>query len=63
MSAGAIAKRFACAWPTTTRHLRLLVEAELVIVEKRGRERWYCLDSGHLKEVLGDWLEVFTTAR
>ena len=41
MTAGAIADRFACSWPTTTRHLRVLESAGLVHVDKRGRERIY----------------------
>lgn len=59
MTAGDIADRFACAWPTTTRHLRVLENAGLVRVEKRGRERVYRLDSGRLLGVTGDWLRWF----
>ncbi len=46
-TAGEIAQRFACTWPTTTRHLKVLIDAGLVRVEKRGRERWYELATGH----------------
>jgi DNA-binding transcriptional ArsR family regulator len=60
MSAGAIADRFACSWPTTTRHLRVLESARLVVVEKRGRERIYKLNTAHLQRVVGDWLAVFS---
>jgi len=59
MTAGDIAKRFACSWPTTTRHLRVLEEAGLLTVEKRGRERYYRLMTGRLLEVTGDWLSWF----
>jgi DNA-binding transcriptional ArsR family regulator len=59
MSAGAIADRFACSWPTTTRHLRVLETAKLVDVEKRGRERIYKLNREQLQRVVGDWLAVF----
>ncbi|MGH8980083.1 MAG: ArsR/SmtB family transcription factor, partial [Acidimicrobiales bacterium] len=41
MTSRDIAARFDCAWPTTTRHLRVLSEARLVRVEPRGRERVY----------------------
>src|SRR5882724_4673296 len=41
MSAGEIAGRFGCTWPTTSRHLRLLVTAGLLKVEKQGRTRFY----------------------
>ncbi len=57
MTSGAIASRFDCSWPTTTRHLRVLQEAGLVRVELRGRERVYHLDGNRLREVAGAWIE------
>lgn len=59
MSAGAIADRFHCSWPTTSRHLKVLESAGLVRVEKRGRERMYRLDTERLLRVAGDWLDWF----
>jgi len=59
MTAGAIADRFACSWPTTSRHLRVLEHAGLVRVEKRGRERVYRLDTDRLLSVTGEWLAWF----
>lgn len=59
MSAGDIAERFGCTWPTTSRHLGVLREAGLVTVERRGRERDYVLASDRLKAVVGDWLGWF----
>jgi DNA-binding transcriptional ArsR family regulator len=59
MTAGEIADRFACSWPTTTRHLGALVEAELLSVERRGRERVYSIDRGRLLETVGGWLRWF----
>jgi len=59
MTAGEIADRFACSWPTTTRHLRSLEAAGLVRVEKKGRERIYRVDRARLREVVGDWLKPF----
>ena len=44
MTAGDIASRFSCAWPTTTRHLRQLI---------------YFLDKKKLNSVVGDWLHWF----
>jgi DNA-binding transcriptional ArsR family regulator len=58
MTAGEIASRFACSWPTTTRHLRVLQDAGLVRVEKRGRERIYRVDRERLDDVAGTWLRV-----
>lgn len=59
LGAGAIAKRFECSWPTTTRHLKVLEEAGLVSVEKRGRERIYRLETERLLSVTGEWLAWF----
>ncbi len=59
MSAGDIADRFACSWPTTTRHLRVLEDAGLVRVTQRGRERFYRLEKKRLQSVVGDWLTWF----
>ncbi len=59
MSAGEIAARFACRWPTTTRHLRVLQQASLVRVEKRGRRRIYQLNVSVLHQLLGQWLSWF----
>ena len=59
LSAGAIADRFACSWPTTTRHLGILEKAGLVSVEKRGRERVYRLEKERLLSVTGEWLGWF----
>jgi DNA-binding transcriptional ArsR family regulator len=62
MTAGEIANRFACSWPTTTRHLRVLESAGLVRVEKRGRERIYRLNSERLLQVTSRWLEPFSAS-
>jgi DNA-binding transcriptional ArsR family regulator len=59
MTAGEIADRFACSWPTTRHHLRILEWAGLVKVEKRGRERVYVLDAARLSSVAERWLEPF----
>ncbi len=59
MTAGEIASRFECSWPTTSRHLKQLEEAGLVAVENRGRERVYQLDSDCLQRVVAGWLAHF----
>jgi DNA-binding transcriptional ArsR family regulator/catechol 2,3-dioxygenase-like lactoylglutathione lyase family enzyme len=41
MSSGEIAQQFSTAWSTTTRHLTVLLDAGLVVVDKQGRERVY----------------------
>lgn len=59
MTAGAIASRFDCAWPTTTRHLRELEHAGLVTTEQRGRERIYRLQTRRLHSIAGHWIQRF----
>jgi DNA-binding transcriptional ArsR family regulator len=55
MTAGEIAERFSCAWPTVSRHLRVLERAGLLVHEKRGRTRVYRLNRKKLK-ALKEWL-------
>jgi DNA-binding transcriptional ArsR family regulator len=59
MTAGEIANRFGCSWPTTSRHLRQLEQAGLVSVEKRGRERIYAVRAELLSRVAGGWVRRF----
>ena len=58
-TAGEIAGRFAHKWPTTTRHLRVLEDAQLLQHEKRGRTRVYTVDKTRLA-LLTEWLGWFT---
>jgi len=62
MTAGEIADRFSCAWPTTSRHLRKLEDAGLVTVERAGREWIYRLNRERLR-VAGDWLGWFAKSK
>jgi len=59
MTAGEIAERFSCKWPTTTRHLQALESAGLLRVRKRGRERRYELNRDRLRSVVAGWLNWF----
>ena len=59
MTAGEIASRFDCTWPTISRHLAQLVSAGLVRAERRGRERVYSLDRARLERIAGGWLRHF----
>jgi DNA-binding transcriptional ArsR family regulator len=57
-TAGELAARFAHAWPTTTRHLRVLEDAGLLRHEKHGRTRVYTLDRERLA-LITEWLGWF----
>lgn len=58
MPAGEIAGRFAHAWPTTTRHLKVLEAAGLLEHEKVGRTVMYRINPQRLA-VLQEWLKWF----
>lgn len=59
VTAGRIAERFACSWPTTTRHLRVLEDAGLLSVHRQGRERLYQLEKARLRRAVGGWIAHF----
>ena len=59
MTAGEIAAIFERAWPTTTRHLKILKAAGLITHEKQGRMRIYRIQRKRL-ELVRDWLSHFS---
>ncbi len=58
MTAGAIAANFDTARPTVSRHLHILTECELLLPEQLGREVYYHLNAGKMKEI-ADFIEPF----
>lgn len=58
MTAGEIAAIFEHAWQTTTRHLRVLERAGLVVQERRGRQRIYRLERKRF-QLVREWLGHF----
>ena len=58
MTAGEIAEIFDHSWPTTTRHVGVLVSAGLLRHERQGRMRIYQIDRRRL-ELVTDWLAWF----
>ena len=59
MTAGQIAARFDCTWPTTSRHLKVLVDAGLVRMARDGRQRHYTLCAAAITDALDPWLDTF----
>ncbi len=58
MTAGAIAAKFDTARPTVSKHLRILIECELLEQEQNGREIYYHLNPQKIKE-LAEFIEPF----
>lgn len=53
-----LALPFSMSQPAVSQHLKVLRDAGLVTVERRGRERCYHVDPTPLKEIY-DWLSHF----
>ena len=58
LPSGYLAARFQHSWPTTCRHLEVLVEAELIHARQEGRSTFYRLDRPHLMRVVRGWLRL-----
>lgn len=58
MTAGAIAANFDTARPTVSRHLQILTECELLEQKQNGREIYYHLNPGKMKEI-ANFIEPF----
>ena len=59
MTAGEIANTFEHAWPTTTRHLKVLESVGLLRHERQGRTRRYRIDCRRLN-LVRDWVAWFS---
>jgi len=56
LPSGYLAARFQHSWPTTTRHLQVLVKAGLIDVRREGRTSCYRLNRERLERTVGGWL-------
>lgn len=54
-----IAGHFEMTRPAVSKHLNILVQSDLVMTEKRGRQRFNRLQADRLKTV-ADWLETYS---
>jgi ArsR family transcriptional regulator len=58
LTSGEIAERFDSSWPTISRHLAVLRQADLVVTERRGQEIRYELNTSVFQDVIQhliDW--------
>ncbi len=58
MTPNAIAEHFDTSRQAVSKHLRILAECELVVPEQKGREIYYSLEIGKMKEI-DEWLEQY----
>jgi DNA-binding transcriptional ArsR family regulator len=57
-TAGTLARGFDVSRPAVSQHLKVLRSAELVVEERRGRERVYTLMPQKLR-IIGEWLDAY----
>lgn len=65
-TSGEIAERFTSSWPTISRHLGVLRDAELILAERNGQQIRYEIDTTVLDDVIAyllDWKQPSTGAR
>lgn len=57
LTSGEIAERFDSSWPTISRHLAVLRDAELVTTQRRGQEIRYELNTSVFQDVIQHLIE------
>ncbi|MEO7443940.1 MAG: metalloregulator ArsR/SmtB family transcription factor [Ferruginibacter sp.] len=58
MTPGALAEHFHTSRQAVSKHIKILIECELVKQEQQGREIYYSLEINKMKEI-DKWLEQF----
>ena len=56
MAAGEIAAEFDISWPSISHHLKVLRQAKLVLVERKGQELIYSLNTTVLHDLVAEFL-------
>ena len=59
LAAGDIAAQFDVSWPSISHHLKILREADLVLVDRQGQELIYSLNTTVLQEFAATLLALF----
>jgi ArsR family transcriptional regulator len=57
LTSGQIADKFDSSWPTISRHLSVLANADLVVAVRRGAEVYYELNTSVLQDVVQHMME------
>jgi DNA-binding transcriptional ArsR family regulator len=63
LPSGYLASRFPHSWPTTSRHLKVLEDAGLVITRRSGREKLHFLNPVPIRLVHDRWIDKYTEHR
>ena len=60
MSAGEISEHFNMSKPSISKHLEILIEAELISSERKGQFIIYSINTSVIQEVLGNFLSLLS---
>jgi len=63
VTTGDLAALFPCTRFAVMKHLRVLTEAGLVLVRRRGRERWNVLNPVPIRQLYRRWIRPFEAER
>ena len=63
LTAGEIAAQFDISWPSISHHLKVLRQAELVLVERQGQELVYSLNTTVVQEFMATVLALLGEVR
>jgi DNA-binding transcriptional ArsR family regulator len=58
MAAGQIAEEFDVSWPSISHHLKVLRQADLVLVEREGQTLVYSLNTTVLQDLVAEFLSL-----
>ena len=58
MTSGELAEQFEAAWPTITRHLKVLHEAELITAERQGTTILYRINASVVQDVAASVMDL-----
>lgn len=58
MTAGEIADQFDISWPSISHHLKVLRQADLVLMERQGQELNYSLNTTVVHDLVTEFLEL-----
>jgi DNA-binding transcriptional ArsR family regulator len=63
LTSGEIAERFTSTWPTVSRHLAVLRDAELILSDRNGQQIIYELNTTVFEDVVNELLEWMSPIR
>lgn len=61
LNASDIMKKIKLAQPTVSHHLKILVDAGVILAKKQGKETYYEISKNRIHDCCGDFIKMFTS--